>query len=233
MAPHRFTPTSTIVHRRLTWLWGALLVGFFSQGHVTARGQQAGPAASAPAGEALGIRSLPPAPRPTGAARSGAVRVVRAAGPVVELAGAEVELHLIGVFVPRDELGSAAEYLTRLLAHEQVWLDGEPGWPAVDREGRPWAYLYRIPDGLCVNLELLRQGYARLSAAQPFAHQAVFRDYEAAARRAGKCLWAADRARPRTRLFPRPPRPPIARSRPQPPRPCRLLRPIPRIRPCT
>ncbi len=139
---------------------------------------------------------LPEAPRPTRANPPRNVLGIHGAALKVRIDGDEVELRLLGTYVPHDELVNVEPYLKRLLADEQVWVEAEPGWPERDREGRLWAYVYRVPDGLCVNLELIRLGYARLSAAEQFTHQGAFRAYEAAARRARKGLWAPARTPP-------------------------------------
>ncbi|MFP6724268.1 MAG: thermonuclease family protein [Candidatus Poribacteria bacterium] len=58
-----------------------------------------------------------------------------------------------------------------------------------DRYGRLLAYLYRAPDGLFVNLEVVRQGYGHAYTRFPFKHMELFRNYENQARIAGKGLW--------------------------------------------
>jgi hypothetical protein len=75
-------------------------------------------------------------------------------------------------------------------------LQYEADWPLRDRHERFWAYVYRAPDGLPVNLELIRQGYARLSAQAPFEHQRLYRLYEKFARSTQKGVWAPEPAEP-------------------------------------
>ena len=61
-----------------------------------------------------------------------------------------------------------------------------------DRYGRLLAYVYREPDGLFVNAELVRRGYAQpLTIAPNVAHAAEFRRLARTARRGGRGLWAA------------------------------------------
>lgn len=63
-----------------------------------------------------------------------------------------------------------------------------------DRYGRLLAYVYRARDGLFVNAELVRDGYARTLAIAPnTAHAAQFAALASAARHAGKGLWGACR----------------------------------------
>lgn len=125
-------------------------------------------------------------------ARSG--RVVEVHGGnhiVVNLDGEATPVRLIGVYIPSasEQWPAARALVRRMLGGELVAVQTEPDWPERDRDGRLWAYVYRMPDGLCVNAELLRQGYARVSAAGPFAHQEAFRAYESWARRLDKGLW--------------------------------------------
>jgi micrococcal nuclease len=61
-----------------------------------------------------------------------------------------------------------------------------------DRFGRLLAYVYRDRDGLFVNAELARAGYARpLRIAPDVRHAARFAALARAARRAGRGLWSA------------------------------------------
>jgi micrococcal nuclease len=62
---------------------------------------------------------------------------------------------------------------------------------ARDRYGRLLAYVYRERDGLFVNGELVRRGYARPLTVPPnVAHAAELRRLATAARRAGRGLWS-------------------------------------------
>jgi len=82
----------------------------------------------------------------------------------------------------------ARMYLTRLLLHERVRVfEPEPG--AVDQVGRRRGYLFRMPDGLSVDLEIVRQGYGKVStrAEEPF--EAALRWYEVRAKELGRGVW--------------------------------------------
>ena len=50
--------------------------------------------------------------------------------------------------------------------------------------------MFRAPDGLFVNLEIVRQGYGHAYVKYPFEHMELFRHYESRARRSGKGLWS-------------------------------------------
>lgn len=54
------------------------------------------------------------------------------------------------------------------------------------------AYVYRLPDGLFVNAEILRQGYAQVLTISPnVAHADEFVSLARDAREAGRGLWSA------------------------------------------
>lgn len=135
----------------------------------------------------------------------------------VMLGGKTVNIALLGVDPPEDEEWAerAALFLAQLLVGERVYIepagkaeppdpaaaDGESDKPKKADAGKPRdatgpiadgdsAYLYRVPDGLCVNAELIRQGYARVSARPKFDQLEAFRAFEKRARDAGKGIWA-------------------------------------------
>lgn len=61
-----------------------------------------------------------------------------------------------------------------------------------DRYGRLLAYVYRATDGLFVNAELVRRGYATILTVPPnVAHAGELLHLERAARRSGRGLWSA------------------------------------------
>ncbi|MCK4340100.1 MAG: thermonuclease family protein [Phycisphaerae bacterium] len=136
---------------------------------------------------------------------------------VVRLSGENRILRLIGLYAPKS--GSAEDearaFLLRLLQGESVYVEYEQDWPLRDRQDRFWAYAYRAPDGLFVNLELIRQGYARLSAPEPFEHQKLLRTYELWARKIQKGVWSP-RAPQRVQDPPRS-QPAAQRAAPAPP----------------
>ena len=92
---------------------------------------------------------------------------------------------------PVEAFGKEASAFTRnLLLGESVYLrfDGN----RTDRYGRLLAYLYRAPDGLFVNLEIVRQGYGKVYTTFPFKHKDLFQYYGGQAQRAGRGLWRVD-----------------------------------------
>ena len=100
-------------------------------------------------------------------------------------------VRLIGIDTPErtQEYSEEAHNFTRnLLLGEVVYLrfDGN----REDRYGRLRAYLYRAPDGLFVNLEIVRQGYGTVDTDPRFQHRhtALFQHYGDRAHNAGKGL---------------------------------------------
>jgi len=115
--------------------------------------------------------------------------------------GQPVVVRLIGVDTPEtvhprkkvQRYGKEASvFLTNLLKGERVYLVGDPPLGMVGRYGRRLGYLYRAPDGLFVNAEIVRQGYGHAAAGFPFQFAEEFKQLEQFATRAGKGLWAPD-----------------------------------------
>jgi micrococcal nuclease len=85
---------------------------------------------------------------------------------------------------------AASAFNARLVAGRRVRLRFDV--ERRDRYGRLLAYVYRLPDGLFVNAELVRAGYARQLTIPPnVAHAALFARLVRAARRAQRGLWRA------------------------------------------
>jgi micrococcal nuclease len=127
------------------------------------------------------------------------VRVVDGDTVVVQTAGRTERVRYIGVDTPESvkpgtpvqcfaKAASAAN--RRLVQGEAVRLvhDAE----ARDRYGRTLAYVYRSRDGLFVNAELVRQGFATTLTIPPnVAHADEFLALQRAARQAALGLWSA------------------------------------------
>ncbi|MCK5381442.1 MAG: thermonuclease family protein, partial [Candidatus Latescibacteria bacterium] len=86
----------------------------------------------------------------------------------------------------------ASCFLKNLLLGEEVYIEQRGKADEFDRYGRLLAYLYRAPDGLFVNLEIVRQGYGHAYTRFPFQYMDLFRFYERKARECEKGLWASD-----------------------------------------
>jgi micrococcal nuclease len=127
------------------------------------------------------------------------LRVVDGDTIQVSLDGAKERVRYIGVDTPETvkprtpvqcfgRKASAANH--RLVDGERVRLvaDAEPR----DRYGRMLAYVYRASDGLFINAELVRGGYATpLTIAPNVRHAEQFVALAGKARRAGRGLWSA------------------------------------------
>ena len=124
---------------------------------------------------------------------------------VIQRDGKSVPVRLIGVDTPdtmhpqkpAEAFGKEASAFARhLLLGESVYLRGDEGEEREDRYGHLLAYLYRVPDGLFVNLEIVRQGYGRTLTRFPFQHMELFQHYERQAQEAAKGLWGQPEEEP-------------------------------------
>ncbi len=99
---------------------------------------------------------------------------------------------LMGIEPPKaaDPATPQAErFLTNLLVGESVYLVDHEAGRRQDEKKRRAVYVHRAPDGMLVNAELIRQGYAREQAEVPYQYQNAMRAYEGLARAAKKGLW--------------------------------------------
>jgi micrococcal nuclease len=170
------------VRRSLPWLLLVLLAAGY--GYGSRRGGDGGATAG---------------PQRPDARTAHVVRVVDGDTILVRLAGAKERVRLIGVDTPETVKPNTPVqcFGRRASAQTHRLLDGRdvrlvPDVEARDRYGRLLAYVYRAPDGLFVNAELARRGYARQMTIPPnvrFAER--FRALVAEARGAGRGLWSA------------------------------------------
>jgi micrococcal nuclease len=125
-------------------------------------------------------------------------RVVDGGTLVASIDGREVTVRLIGVDTPEtsnpqqavaDYGRESLQFVRGLLDGESVFLEYEPDSARLDKSGRTLAYVYRSPDRLFVNQEIIRQGYGHTYAKYSFKHLEAFRSHERAAKEAGKGLW--------------------------------------------
>jgi micrococcal nuclease len=118
----------------------------------------------------------------------------------VRWSGHDETVRLIGVDTPETKhptkpvqcFGPEASAFTEQLLPPGTPVRLERDVEARDHYGRLLAYVFRQRDGLFVNLELARLGYARaLTIAPNDAHAADVAAAVADARRAGRGLWQA------------------------------------------
>ena len=129
-------------------------------------------------------------------------RVVDGDTIIVQLGGRDQRVRYIGVNTPESVdprrpvqcFGSeAAERNRQLVAGKRVWLERDVS--EADQYGRLLRYV--SVDGRLVNVELLREGYARTVTYPPdVRHADLFRQLEREARAAGRGLWGACPATP-------------------------------------
>lgn len=148
----------------------------------------------------LGVQEAPqskPAIPPTNFEGKTAYRVLEIVSGdifVVEVDGSQVRVQLYVAHAPRttDSHGKTAKgFLSNLLLGESVYLDFETGAAAPsDPHGQRLAYVYRVPDGLFVNAEAIRQGYAAVYRLHQTPYAELLGKYEARAKEAAKGIWA-------------------------------------------
>jgi micrococcal nuclease len=113
----------------------------------------------------------------------------------IKYEGEKTRIRMIGIDTPEVESRyttlepygkEASNFTTNLLLGESVYLrfDGD----RTGQHDRMRAYLYRAPDELFVNLEIVRQGYGKADKPPAFTHkhQELFLSYERKASEAKK-----------------------------------------------
>ncbi|UCF98528.1 MAG: thermonuclease family protein [Spirochaetaceae bacterium] len=107
-------------------------------------------------------------------------------------------LRFIGVDTPEtvhpqktvERFGKEASEFTRgQLLNRPVYLAFD--WQLRDRYDRLLAYIY-LPDGICFNAVLVREGYAHAYTRFPFQFLEQFRALERSAREQGRGLWGSE-----------------------------------------
>ena len=107
-------------------------------------------------------------------------------------------VRLLGIDAPekaRDEKPAeplereATAFARRLARGEEVILTTDPGHEDRDRYGRLLRDVY-LPDGRCLNVEMLREGLARAYTRFRFSRSREFRALEKEARLAQRGIWA-------------------------------------------
>jgi micrococcal nuclease len=169
-------------------LIGALLFGACGSG---APSSSATPPPSAGATSTDGARSA------AGSTTTAVERVVD--GDTIIVSG-KVRVRLIGMDTPEvvdprkpvQCFGEAASQRTKALLPKGTPVRLVYDADHYDRYGRTLAYVYRVSDGMFIDAELVREGYARVLTIPPnVAHVSEFIALAADARRAGRGLWSA------------------------------------------
>ena len=129
------------------------------------------------------------------------VRVVRVIdGDTLEVrgpSGTEI-VRLIGIDTPetKDPRGpveffgqEATEFTRKAVEGKEVTLEKDPLVADRDRYGRLLRYVY-LPEGQCLNAEIVAQGYGHAYTRFTFSRMEEFRDLEREARLGSRGLWA-------------------------------------------
>ena len=92
---------------------------------------------------------------------------------------------------PPEPYGHEAfKYMQEFLLDDSIYLRfDEHMW---DQYDRMLGYVYRASDGIFVNLELIREGYARVDKRYPFKYEELFSDYQSRAKTNRKGLWQSN-----------------------------------------
>ncbi|MCA9242417.1 MAG: thermonuclease family protein [Phycisphaerales bacterium] len=108
---------------------------------------------------------------------------------VVRVGSVDRRIALLGVRLTQAGAADAECFLRHLLVGERVTLQWDDRAAGADALGRYRALVRRDPDGLYVNQEMIRQGYAEADDAAPFTDLAEFKRNETAAKSAERGIW--------------------------------------------
>ncbi len=157
----------------------------------------------------------------TGLSKHRVKRVLEGGAFAVERDGKEVTIRFVGVTTLQrvapgapnpEDVRRASEFLSDLLLGEEVYLEESEVPTKTQKDGPQQFYVYRAPDGLFVNLEILRQGYGQTLTDPPFRHQNRFQATERQAKEANKGLWTKDKDQPAKAPKATAPAPPAAET---------------------
>lgn len=100
--------------------------------------------------------------------------------------GNELTKRILGVDAPENEISKqqASLFLNNLLKGENVFI-------VADVNDNNSVNVYRFPDKMFVNIEIIRQGYGLASCDKKFNHAEQFKQFEMFARQAQKGIWAS------------------------------------------
>ena len=120
------------------------------------------------------------------------VRIVNGGTIVIEANDQEVEIKLAGVSPAKEYSKETAVFMGNLLKGENVYIVDEPNQK----------YIYRTPDGLFVNAEILRQGYGRVDDTVLFKYSEEFKQIQEFAKERKKGIWNTTDISPTVRTQP-------------------------------
>jgi endonuclease YncB( thermonuclease family) len=116
----------------------------------------------------------------------------------LDMDGKKTPVRLLGLAIPEGPEGETKDALppisTRalrnLLQGEFVYIAYDENLAPKDANGVMVAYLYRAPERLFVNLEVVRQGLAVTADAYSFENEKLFRGYQQQAQVEDRGIWA-------------------------------------------
>jgi micrococcal nuclease len=117
---------------------------------------------------------------------------------VIDVNSQRIKVKMTGITPAEKYSGQSATFTKNLLRGENICIVKDPNRNEPNNTEMMAGYVYRAPDGLFVNAEIIRQGYARADKATIFKYSAEFQKLENFARERGKGLWSASEAANRT-----------------------------------
>jgi len=127
---------------------------------------------------------------------------------VLDMDGKKAQVRLLGIAPPEGPKGEQREgmppisvrFVRSMLQGEFVYLAYDEKLAPKDADGILTVYMYRAPERLFVNLEVVRQGYAVTAEGYSFEYEKTFRTYEEAAQANDRGVWGlikrAEEAKP-------------------------------------
>lgn len=121
---------------------------------------------------------------------------------LIEINKTQTRIDLLGVSgspkpSPNTPLSPATQALSQLTLGETVLIQYDPSGE-LNHANKRVAYLYRVPDHLFINLELVRQGHARHANASMTIHTSLFEHYQRRAQQLERGIWNPNALVPNT-----------------------------------
>lgn len=105
---------------------------------------------------------------------------------IIDVNNQDMKIKLVGVKPAEKYSAEMTTFVKNLLTGENVYIvaDADRNEP-----GRYDYYVYRVPDGLFVNAEIIRQGYGLAETIAPFKYMPQFKQLAEFAKERDKGLW--------------------------------------------
>lgn len=133
------------------------------------------------------------------------ISVISGDSIIVNDGNEEIRVRLLGVDTAQNSVAEEAEsadnygneafiFASNLLKGEKVYLVDKTEQESTLPYKRVLSYVYRAPDGLFVNAEIIRQGYGRAYMRFDFSYTEQFKQLEQFARQANKGIWQIEKS---------------------------------------